>query len=267
MLLLIPHPIPSPPNETSQSQDEDVEAKTARLTRILQRDDELEAAAEEARERSRPASTSAASSAGPSGAGRGRDSGGFVAAAEPSRAAGRGKKRGGRGGESGASEQAGAVADKVAGPGAATSFIPAKTFQGARLGFAFKKGTKGVGYYADDAQSPAQAAPSAAAAAAAGSKAPKDGAARKRDRAAAQGEEQPADGMRPGKRALTQDDLVRMAFAGDDVVAEFEAEKAADAGAELPAVEEIGVLPGWGTWAGSQREPAWMAAERKKNQQ
>ncbi|KAF8476936.1 Utp14 protein-domain-containing protein [Kalaharituber pfeilii] len=49
--------------------------------------------------------------------------------------------------------------------------------------------------------------------------------------------------------AFTQRDLVRRAFAGDDVVTEFEAEKAREA--EEDESKEVDLtLPGWGSWSG-----------------
>eukprot|EP00775_Hariotina_reticulata_P004466 gene4466-4722_t len=54
------------------------------------------------------------------------------------------------------------------------------------------------------------------------------------------------------------------AFAGDDVEADFAAEKAAEVAAELPAAEVAGQLPGWGTWSNQQKEPAWMVAAKAK---
>ena len=68
---------------------------------------------------------------------------------------------------------------------------------------------------------------------------------------------------------LTQDVLIRRAFAGDDVVAAFDADKAAEAAAELPAIDEPVVLPGWGAWAGPggvAREPRWAKEARAKAQ-
>ena len=67
----------------------------------------------------------------------------------------------------------------------------------------------------------------------------------------------PADGM-------SQRALIAEAFAGDDVVAEFEAAKDEEAGRELPKIEAPSLLPGWGTWAGKQKEPQWMIAEKAK---
>ena len=103
---------------------------------------------------------------------------------------------------------------------------------------------------------------------------------------------------------FTQEELIRRAFAGDDVAAEFAAAKAAEVEEELPQVraggwsavgawvgidgdwllpmrvvrfahfliahflvvqEEVpGVLPGWGTWAGQQREPQWVTDAKRK---
>jgi Utp14 protein len=45
------------------------------------------------------------------------------------------------------------------------------------------------------------------------------------------------------------------AFAGDDVVAEFEEQKADAAKETIQDVEDPQALPGWGTWANSKREP------------
>lgn len=65
---------------------------------------------------------------------------------------------------------------------------------------------------------------------------------------------------------LSQAELVRRAFAGDDVAAEFSARKAEEIEGELPKEEVPGVLPGWGTWAGQQREPRWAAEAKRKAQ-
>lgn len=65
------------------------------------------------------------------------------------------------------------------------------------------------------------------------------------------------EGMQPapGKKAAAQAALVSMAFAGDDVEAEFEEMKAAAVAEELPKVEAPSTLPGWGMWSGQQRQP------------
>ena len=63
---------------------------------------------------------------------------------------------------------------------------------------------------------------------------------------------------------VTQTSLYLCDDAGDDVEAEFAAEKAADVVSELPKIEEPSTLPGWGMWAGSQREPRWMKEAKDK---
>ena len=57
--------------------------------------------------------------------------------------------------------------------------------------------------------------------------------------------------------------LIAAAFAGDDVAAEFAAAKAAEVEAELPKAEVASQLPGWGAWAGEQKEPRWLRDQRK----
>ena len=57
---------------------------------------------------------------------------------------------------------------------------------------------------------------------------------------------------------------MRLAFAGDDVQADFAAAKAAEVGEELPPADVAAPLPGWGQWAGRAREPAWLAAAKEK---
>ena len=63
---------------------------------------------------------------------------------------------------------------------------------------------------------------------------------------------------------LSQRELIAMAFAGDDVQAEFAAEKAAEAEAEAPAQELPSQLPGWGAWAAQQCKPGWLADAEAK---
>ena len=62
--------------------------------------------------------------------------------------------------------------------------------------------------------------------------------------------------------------LVKEAFAGDDVADEFDELKQAEVDAELPAVEELNPLPGWGLWSDQQKKPKWMIKkeqEQKRN--
>ena len=66
---------------------------------------------------------------------------------------------------------------------------------------------------------------------------------------------------------LSQRDLLSRAFAGDDVVGEFEADKNAEVTDELPKVDVPKQMPGWGGWADVQARrgpPKWqLEAERK----
>ena len=67
-------------------------------------------------------------------------------------------------------------------------------------------------------------------------------------------------------QGMNNADLMRRAFANDDIEAEFEKEKLADMNAELPNIDVPKNLPGWGSWAGNQRVPKWMTdAEKKAN--
>ncbi|KAK3275336.1 hypothetical protein CYMTET_16523, partial [Cymbomonas tetramitiformis] len=50
----------------------------------------------------------------------------------------------------------------------------------------------------------------------------------------------------------------------DDVVTEFEQQKDAEVEKELPKVDAPVMLPGWGAWAGAQKEPAFMKRAREK---
>ena len=62
----------------------------------------------------------------------------------------------------------------------------------------------------------------------------------------------------------TNEDLMRRAFANDDIEAAFEKEKLADVDAELPETDVPKNLPGWGAWASEQRTPKWMQDAEKK---
>merc|ERR1719502_2132003 len=70
-----------------------------------------------------------------------------------------------------------------------------------------------------------------------------------------------------GVADLTQRDLLSRAFAGDDVVGEFEADKNVEVTGELPKVDVPKQMPGWGGWADVQAKrgpPKWqLEAERK----
>jgi len=66
---------------------------------------------------------------------------------------------------------------------------------------------------------------------------------------------------------MTQTDLIQLAFDDDDVKDEFAEEKEKEVASELPKIEEISLLPGWGRWKDDQEEPKWMQAKREKNKQ
>lgn len=70
--------------------------------------------------------------------------------------------------------------------------------------------------------------------------------------------------MYPAGGEISQRDLIARAFAGDNVAAEFEAEKQAEAERELPTIDTPTILPGWGSWASAQKEPKWLAAAKLK---
>ncbi len=152
-------------------------------------------------------------------------------------------------------------------------FISSKKFKGAKPGYAFKKGFQGVGYYVDTAKTTNGT-----------SKQAKNKKANKLAAAApsVSDDEAEAEGhMRPSKTStfgntnnrktaaasamdLTQEDLVRRAFAADDVVAEFSKEKLAEVEEELPKEDVPGAVPGWGTWANAKREPRWAVEAKQK---
>ncbi|GMH32317.1 hypothetical protein BSKO_00151 [Bryopsis sp. KO-2023] len=69
------------------------------------------------------------------------------------------------------------------------------------------------------------------------------------------------------KSKQSQEDLIEMAFAGDDVGVDFAAEKAKEVEKDLGPELEVNVLPGWGTWKSQQREPKWMAEARAKDKE
>jgi U3 small nucleolar RNA-associated protein 14 len=153
-------------------------------------------------------------------------------------------------------------------------FKSSKKFQGAKPGYVFKKGPKGVGYYQDSKTTSNGAS----------KQAKNNGNNAKTKPAAVSMSDEEADeegSMRPSEKSsfgntnnrktaaasameLTQEDLVRRAFAGDDVVSEFSKEKLAEVEEELPKEEIPGAVPGWGTWANAKREPRWAVEAKAK---
>lgn len=64
----------------------------------------------------------------------------------------------------------------------------------------------------------------------------------------------------------SQQDLIRQAFAGDDVEAEFEKVKSQVLDEEVPLGEGPVSLPGWGQWTHVQKirgQPAWLRKEQE----
>ncbi|KAL5218186.1 hypothetical protein ABZP36_018870 [Zizania latifolia] len=64
----------------------------------------------------------------------------------------------------------------------------------------------------------------------------------------------------------SQADLIRQAFAGDDVEAEFEKDKMEVLNEENPEPEKPALVPGWGQWTDIQQKkglPSWMVKEHE----
>ncbi|KQK21752.1 uncharacterized protein C57A7.06 isoform X2 [Brachypodium distachyon] len=65
----------------------------------------------------------------------------------------------------------------------------------------------------------------------------------------------------------SQADLIRQAFAGDDVQAEFDKDKMEALNEENPEPEEPALVPGWGQWTHIQQKkglPSWMVKEHEE---
>ncbi|KAK9147326.1 hypothetical protein Scep_006083 [Stephania cephalantha] len=71
---------------------------------------------------------------------------------------------------------------------------------------------------------------------------------------------------KPDYELPSQADLIRMAFAGDDVEQEFEQEKIEVLNEENPEPEKTLSLPGWGQWTSLQEKyglPSWITEEHE----
>lgn len=144
----------------------------------------------------------------------------------------------------------------------AIEYIASESFAGQKSGYVFKKGANGTGYYLDSLQTKK------------GNKMPKATKARKGNARMETKVSKDSDvpnlliSQNHNKKLTangpSQEELVRRAFAGDDVAATFAAEKQAEVEAELPSSDVPGELPGWGTWASQKREPQWVQAARAK---
>lgn len=73
-------------------------------------------------------------------------------------------------------------------------------------------------------------------------------------------------GPKPSYELPSQSELIRQAFAGDDVEEDFEHDKQEVLDQENPAPEKPVLLPGWGQWTHVQRKkgvPSWMMKEHE----
>ncbi|KAK4849568.1 hypothetical protein QYF36_026224 [Acer negundo] len=73
-------------------------------------------------------------------------------------------------------------------------------------------------------------------------------------------------GPKPSYELPSQEELVRLAFAGDDVEDDFEKVKQEILNEEIPEPEKPNLLPGWGQWTNVQRKkglPSWMLEEHE----
>ena len=115
-------------------------------------------------------------------------------------------------------------------------YISSKKFKGVKDGYIFTVGKHGLGYYRDSQDPEEQAVAS--------------------------------DGTKSKELAnvhlFSQQELIKKAFAGDDVVDEFKRSKMEEVEGELPNEEVLGQLPGWGTWANQTKEPAWVKVARER---
>lgn len=73
-----------------------------------------------------------------------------------------------------------------------------------------------------------------------------------------------SSGTRSTYEPPSQAELIRLAFAGDDVEDEFQKEKEAVINEENPQPEEPKLVPGWGDWTQTQMKrglPSWRVKE------
>lgn len=128
-------------------------------------------------------------------------------------------------------------------------FVQSSKFEGVKEGYIFTNGSRGIGYYSDSgAQKPT---------AASSKQKQKDG-------------KETNAHVKQSKTSLqttnifSQEDLIKKAFAGDDVVNEFKKSKREEVEGELPKEEIPGELPGWGTWSRQKKEPAWVQEAKSR---
>jgi U3 small nucleolar RNA-associated protein 14 len=74
---------------------------------------------------------------------------------------------------------------------------------------------------------------------------------------------------KPSYELPSQEELIRQAFAGDDVEDDFEKDKQEILNEENPEPEKPLLLPGWGQWTDIQQKkglPSWMVKEHESSQ-
>lgn len=75
-----------------------------------------------------------------------------------------------------------------------------------------------------------------------------------------------SNGPRESYELPSQDELIRQAFAGDDVEEDFEKDKQEILNKENPEPEKPVLVPGWGQWTHVQQKkgmPSWMLKEHE----
>lgn len=75
-----------------------------------------------------------------------------------------------------------------------------------------------------------------------------------------------SSGPKPSYELPSQDELIRQAFAADNVEDDFEKDKMEVLNEENPEPEKPVLLPGWGQWTNVQRKkglPTWMQKEQE----
>lgn len=77
-------------------------------------------------------------------------------------------------------------------------------------------------------------------------------------------------GLQLSGKGASQEDLIRQAFAGDDVEADFQDIKSRAMDEEVAKIEEPKALPGWGQWTHAQRRrehPGWKEELENKRRE
>eukprot|EP00890_Picochlorum_soloecismus_P006277 jgi/Picsp_1/6650/NSC_03993-R1_protein len=132
-----------------------------------------------------------------------------------------------------------------------SDFIASKNFKGSQNGYIYTKGSKGIGYYKETNEKKDKH---------------KDTSQNKHTASGTHQSKDVEDGLQPllNGNAVSQEDLIKKAFAGDDVVEEFRKSKREEIDGELPKEELPGELPGWGTWGSQTKEPRWLQQAKQK---